>query len=82
MVSFLGSKEGVIQGGHLAMITYGIGIITFIKNLKQEIPHVSQTCYSDNTGALVTFERLEKYFDLLTRQGPGRGYYPKLSKTV
>ena len=26
--------------------------------------------------------RLEAYFDSLTRQGPGRGYHPKLTKSV
>ena len=64
------------------MIAYGIGILPLIKNLKQEIPDVTQTWYADYAGALGTFSRIETYFDLLTRQGLGRGYYPKPYKSV
>ena len=80
--SFLHIKEGVIQGVPLAMIVYGIGILPLINNLKQEIPCVTQPWYSDDAGSLGTFARLETYFDYLTRQGPGRGYYPESSKSV
>ena len=80
--SFLHSREGVTQGDPLATIAYGIGILPLIKNLKQEIPDVTQTCYNDNAGALGMFTRLETYFDSLTRQVPGRGYYPEPPKSV
>ena len=65
--------EGVTQGGPLTMITYGIGILPLIKNLKQEIPSVPQPWYAGNARALDTFVRLETYFDSRTRQEPGRG---------
>ena len=42
VASFLYSKEGVTQGGPIAMITYGISIVSLIKNLKREIPDVKQ----------------------------------------
>ena len=61
------------QGGPLAMIAYRIIILPLIKNIKQEIPDVTQTWYSDNVGALGMFARLENYFDSLTHQGPGQG---------
>ena len=64
------------------MIGYGIGILPLIKNLKREITDVTQPWYADDAGALGTFSRLETYFDLLTHQGPGRRYYPELSKSV
>ena len=82
MASFLHSKEGVMQGGPLAMIAYRIGILPLIKNLKREIPDVTQPWYDDGDGSLGKFARLETYFHLLTRQGPGRGYYPKPSKSL
>ena len=31
---------------------------------------------------LSTLTRLATYFDLLTRQGPGRGYYPEPPKSI
>ena len=64
------------------MIAYGIGILPLIKNLKQDIPDVTQPWYADGNRALGTFERLETYFYLLTRQGSVRGYYPEPSKRV
>ena len=70
------------QGEPLAIIVYGIGIIPLIKNLKREIPDVTHPWYADDAGASGTFARLKIYFDLLTRQGPGRGYHPEPSKII
>ena len=61
------------------MIAYGIGIIPLIKNLKREIPDVTQPWYSDDARALGMFARIETYFYSLTRLGLGRGYHPKPS---
>ena len=70
------------QGDPLAMIAYGIGILPLINNLIQEITHVTQPWYADDAGGLGTFAILDTCFDLLTLQGPGRGYYPEPSKIV
>ena len=70
------------QGDPLTMIAYGINILPLIKNLKREIPDVTQPWYADDVGALGTFASIEIYFDSLTRQGPGLGYYPKPDKSV
>ena len=64
------------------MIAYGIGIFPIIKNLKQEIPDVTQPWYADNAGALRTFAIPETCFDSLTRQVPGQGYHPESTKSV
>ena len=80
--SFMHSKEVVTQGGSLAMISYGIGILPLINNLKWEIPDITHPWYADKYGALGTFARLETYFHLLTLQGPGQEYYPKPPKSV
>ena len=78
----LHSREVMTQGVPLAMIAYGIGILPLIKNTKQEMPDVTQPYYSEDSGDLGMFVRLETYFDSLTRQGPGWGYHPKPIKIV
>ena len=80
--SFLHSKEGMMHNYPLAMIVYGVGILPLIKNLKMEIPYVTHPWYADNAESLDTFSRLKTCFYSLTRQGPGRGYYTKPSKSV
>ena len=70
------------QGGPLDIITYGIGILPLIKNLKRDIPDITKPRYADDPGALGTFAIIETYFNFITRQGPVRGYYPKTSKSV
>ena len=70
------------QGGPLAIIAYGIGILPLIKNMKRAISDVTQPWYADYAGALDTFARLENYFDSLIRQGPGQGYHPDPTKSV
>ena len=79
---FLHIKESVTQGDHIAMIVYRIGILPLVKNLKREIPDVTQPWYADDYGALGTFTKVETYFDLLTRQGPEQKYYPEPSKSI
>ena len=74
MASILHSREGVTQRGPLAMIAYGIGILPLIKNIKREIPDVTQPCHYDDAGVSGMFARLDTYFDSLTRPVPGRGY--------
>ena len=61
------SREGVIQGGPLAMITYGLGIIPLIKNLKTAHPGITQPWYAEDAGALGTFGNIEEYFNYLTQ---------------
>ena len=64
------------------MITNGIGILPPIKNLKLEIPEVTQPWYDDDAGALGMLSRIATYFNLLTRQGPRHGYHPEPSKSI
>ena len=70
------------QGHPLAMITYGIGILPLIKNLKHDIHNITKPWYADNSGTLGTLARIETYFNLLTRQDPGHGYYPEPQTSV
>ena len=41
--SFLYSKEGMAQGDPLTTIVYRVGILPLIKNIRQEVPGVTQT---------------------------------------
>ena len=79
---FLHSGEGMTQGDPLAMITFGIGILPLIKNLRRDLPDINQPWYTDDSGALGIFARSETYFNFLTRQGPRRGYYPEQFKII
>ena len=47
------------QGGALGMVSYGISILSLIKNLKSEFPDVTQPWYADNVGALDIFVRVK-----------------------
>ena len=48
---FLHIKEGVTQGDPLAMITYGIGVLPLIWELRDPHPRVTQPWYADDAGA-------------------------------
>ena len=65
MASFMHSREDVIQGDPIAVVTYGIGIRPPIKLLKSKIPDVTQPFHANNDGALGTFTNVEFYFSLL-----------------
>ena len=53
--SFLNSREGVTQGHTPDMVTYGIGILPLIKQLKAEFPDIIDCWYDDDSGALGMF---------------------------
>ena len=72
----------MMQGEPLSMISYDIGILQLIKKIRRDLPDAPHTRYTDCAIALVTLTRIETYFNLLTCQGPGRGYYPGPSKSV
>ena len=55
------SREGVTQGYPLAIIDCGIGILQLIKTPKRELPELTQTWYSENTRALVTFTIIKEF---------------------
>jgi hypothetical protein len=79
---FIESKEGVTQGDPLAMAAYGILLLPLIRQLKREIPEVSQPWYADDAGAGGNFDSLRRYFERLQEIGPSRGYFPEPSKSI
>ena len=71
-----------MQGRPLAMVAYGISILPLTNNLKREISDVTHPWYAEDAVVLGKFVIIEVYFNSLTRQGLGRGYYSKPSKSV
>ena len=47
-----------------------------------DTPDAAQPWYADYARDLDMFARIETCFNSLTCQGPGRGYYPKPSKSA
>ena len=66
--------EGMTQGEPLSIVAYVIGVLLPIKFLKVAYPDATQTWYSDNAGAIGTFDNIGLYFNLVKQLGPGRGY--------
>ena len=70
------------EGGTLAKVLYGIGVLLLIKRLKSVYPDVPQPWYSDDEGSLGTYDKIELYFNMLKQFVPSGGYCPKPSKRV
>ena len=75
-------REGVTQGDPLEMVAYRIGILPLIKCLKSTYPDRTQTWYADDSGALGTFDHLDRHFKVLKCNDPARGYYLKPIKII
>ena len=69
-------KEGMTQGDPLAMITYGIGLLPLIRELRGAHPRVTQLWYADDAGAGGKFSHILEHLRDLQERGPERGYYP------
>ena len=53
-----------------------------IKLLKAAYPDITHPWYTENEGAIGTFEIIQLYFKSLKYFGLGRGYYPKPFKII
>ena len=70
------------QGEPLAMIAYGIGVLSLIRELMNAHPQITQPWYADDAGAGGTFQKVHAHFRDLQAQGPARGYYPEPTKSI
>ena len=52
------------------------------KSFKSTYPDITHTWYSDNAGALGTFDHLENFFKSLKRNGPALRYLPNPTKSI
>ena len=72
------SQEGTTQGDPLAMPMYALATIPLIKKLKG---NSKQIWYADDAAAIGRITDLREWWDHLTTEGPGFGYFPNPSKT-
>ena len=56
------------------MITYGIGFLPLIQELRYAHPRVTQPWYADDAGAGGTFKDVQAHFQDLQARVPARGY--------
>ena len=75
-VHFLGSKEGMTQGRGLAMIAYGIGVLSFIRDIREAHTRVTHPWCADYAKVWVTCERILDHFQDMQARGSPRGYLP------
>ena len=64
------------------MVAYGIGVLQLIKHLKVVNPDTTQPWYDNNARALVMFDNLERYFNLLNHIVSDWMYYPSPIKII
>ena len=76
------SKEGVTQGDPLAMITYGVGVLPLICNLRRDHPRVTQPRYVDDARAGGKFGDVMSHFRDLQLRGPARAYFTDPTKRI
>ena len=79
---FLHNKDGVNQGDPLAMITYGIGVITLIRELEDAHPRVTQPWHADDAGAGGNFDQILAHFWDLQAGGAPWGYFPEPTNSI
>ena len=64
------------------MISYGIGVLPLIRELRGSQPRVTQPWYADDGGAGGKFQQIFEHFRDLQARGPARGYYPDPTKSI
>ena len=78
----ISSKEGVTQGDVLAMILYGLALLTIIKELKTNFLDLKQPWYADDAAATGKFQQIKDFVMELMEKGPKYGYYPEPEKSI
>ena len=64
------------------MITYVIGVLPLIRELREANPRVTQPWHADDARAGGTFAKVQAHFQDLQVKGPARGYYPEPTKSI
>ena len=78
------SDEGSTQGDVTAMGMYAIGTKPLVDTLGEAVDPKAckQVWYADDSGSAGKIVEMKKWWDVLNREGPKYGYFPKPSKTI
>ena len=78
------SEEGSTQGDVGAMAMYAIGIRPLINTLQEQTDpsKCQQVWYADDSSGAGKLIEIRKWWDILNKDGPKYGYFPKPSKTI
>ncbi len=81
----LSSEEGTTQGCPLSMALYAISVIPLINmchnTATMDCTAATQVWFADDVAAGGCLKSLHKLWNLLVRNGPAYGYFPKPSKS-
>ena len=70
------------HGDSLATITYGIGVLPLIRELREAIPRVTQLIYADEAGVGGAFKHILDNLQEMQSRGPPRGYFLETTKSI
>ena len=78
------SVEGTTQGDPCAMQMYALGVVPLIQAGQKETDnkYFLQVWYADDATGAGKLTELRKWWDVISKDGPNIGYYPKASKTI
>ena len=76
------SKEGVTQGYSLEIVSYGLGILNLVRELRIDHLSTTQPWYADDAWAGGTFEGIRHHLDKMIVQGPPHDYFLETTKSV
>ena len=79
---FLHRKEGLTQGDPLAIITYIIGVLPIIRELRDADPRVTQPWYLDDAGGGGKFRHILEHFQDLQARGTPMSYFLGPTKSI
>ena len=64
------------------MIAYGIGVLPFIRYIREAHTRVTHPWYADFAKVWVTCERILDHFQDMQARGPPRGYFLDSNKSI
>ncbi|XP_047494101.1 uncharacterized protein LOC125042504 [Penaeus chinensis] len=76
------SAEGTTQGDPVAMAMYAIGLLRLQDHISHEKTQVKQVAYADDLAGAGKINDLRKWWDLIQRHGPPKGYHPNAQKSI